>query len=237
MTKSQIQRELRALADPQKASFFQKFFRTGPGEYAEGDKFLGLSVPQMRSVAKKASQLPLNEAIQLLQSPWHEDRLVALIILVEQFRKSDQKAKSQIFKAYLKNRKFINNWDLVDSSASQIVGATLFDQDRSILYQLAKSKSLWDRRIAVLSTFYFIRQNDFSDTLKISELLLNDQEDLIHKATGWMLREAGKKNPRVLRRFLDSFAHQMPRTMLRYSIEKLSLTERRKYMRKKQPRT
>jgi len=236
MTKNQIQRELRALADPKKAAFFQRFFRTGPGEYAEGDKFLGLSVPQVSSVAKKARDLLLLESVQLLKSPWHEDRSLALMILVDQFRRGDQKVQNRIRSAYLKNRKYVNNWDLVDGSAPHILGASLFRQDRNILYQLAKSKSLWDRRMAILSTLYFIRQGDFKDTLKISEILLKDSEDLIHKASGWMLREAGKKNSRVLRQFLDSFADQMPRTMLRYSLEKLSPRERQKYMRKKQPR-
>ncbi|MEZ0390667.1 MAG: DNA alkylation repair protein [Pseudobdellovibrionaceae bacterium] len=232
-TLKQAQREIRSLADSKKTVFFQKFFRTAPGEYAEGDLFLGLSVPQVRSVALKFRELPIPAAFQLLHSKWHEERLLALIILVERYRKCDEKIKKQIASLYLKNRKFVNNWDLVDASAPQILGASLEKSSRALLFRLANSKSLWDRRIAIVSTFHFIRKNDLKDTFKLSQILLKDQEDLIHKACGWMLREAGKKDLGMLRRFLDQHAHHMPRTMLRYSIEKLGTKERLYYMRRK----
>jgi 3-methyladenine DNA glycosylase AlkD len=225
--------EIRNHARPNKAAFFQKFFKTGPGEYAEGDQFLGLSVPQMRSIAKKSKGLNIKETLQLLQSKLHEERLIALILMVEKFRSGDDKVKNEIFKAYLKNRTWVNNWDLVDSSAPQIVGAYLENRDRSLLRKLARSKSLWDRRIAIVSTQYLIRKGEFKDTTEISEMLLKDSEDLIHKASGWMLREVGKRDEKVLKKFLKNHAAHMPRTMLRYSIEKFTPAERAKFMQMK----
>ena len=222
--------ELRALADGEKASFLQKFFRTGKGEYAEGDKFLGITVPVLRAVAGKYRHMPLSQVRTLLKSKWHEERSAALVILVNKFERADESEERAVFDLYLAHTAYINNWDLVDLSAPRIVGAYLLHRPRAVLYRLVKSQSLWERRIAIVSTQYLIRKNDFADTLKLAALLLKDDHDLLHKATGWMLREVGKRDESVLVRFLDKHAHQMPRTALRYSLERLSATERKHYM-------
>ena len=225
-----IKKELRFYADKDRISNYQRFFKTGQGEYGEGDKFLGVTVPNIHIVAKKFLNASFDDLEKLLKSPFHENRLVALFILVGQFEKGDEKCRKKIFTFYLKNRKGINNWDLVDNSAPKIVGAYLANKPKDILYKYAKSKNLWDRRIAIVSTFYFIRENSFDDTIAISEILLNDKHDLIHKAVGWMLREVGKRDVKILEEFLQKHSKNMPRTMLRYAIEKFPETQRKKYL-------
>jgi 3-methyladenine DNA glycosylase AlkD len=230
----QISKELNFLKNPAKVKILQRFFKTGPGEYGAGDKFLGIVVPAQRQVAKKYYQTAtLVDVKKLLASPWHEYRLVGLLILTYKFPHSNDRVKKQIYNFYLQNISRINNWDLVDLSADKIVGDYLFDQpDKKILYHLAKSKNLWARRIAVLATFYFIKQNKFSDTLRLAKLLIRDEHDLLHKAVGWMLREIGKRDQKVLEKFLNQYYHQMPRTMLRYAIERLPVKLKNKYMTK-----
>ena len=223
-------KELRKYADKKKAKVLSRFFKTGPGDYAEGDIFLGVMVPFIRKVLKEFRELPLLDVIILLHSKFHEERLLALLILVHQFNKVDTKAKEKIYKAYLVNTKFINNWDLVDLSASQIVGRFLIDKDRLILYKLAKSPLLWERRIAILATFVFIRLGDFGDVFCIVKLLLCDKEDLIHKACGWMLREVGKRDALAEEKFLLKYCEVMPRTMLRYAIEKFPQEKRKSFL-------
>jgi 3-methyladenine DNA glycosylase AlkD len=225
-----IRADIKNLKRPDRANFLQRFFKTAPGEYAHGDIFYGLSVPESRSIAKKHKDLEFPDLKILLASKVHEERLIALIILCEQFRKADPKAQEKIFKFLMKNRKGINNWDLVDTAAPAIFSVYLFENDRSILPKLAKSKNLWERRIAIMSTFHFIRQGDFADTLKIAKILLNDDHDLIHKAVGWLLREVGKRDVKVEKAFLDKYADKMPRTMLRYAIEKFQEKERKHYL-------
>jgi len=228
---TQIQQELLSKANPDKVKILRSFFKTGKGDYGEGDKFLGLTVPTQRIIAKKYySKLALNEAEQLLHNQYHEFRLTALIILTYKFAQADEQQKTEIFQTYLNNTKYINNWDLVDVTTPQIIGGYLLDKDRSILYKLAKSSHLWERRISILATLAFIRSNQFQDTLKIAELLLNDQHDLIHKAVGWMLREVGKRNQAVEEQFLHKHYKTMPRTMLRYAIEKFDEQKKQKYM-------
>ena len=224
--------KLKKSAKPETKKVLEYFFKTKPGDYAENDIFLGVKVPEMRKIATKYYSLPFKDLEKLLNDKIHEYRFIALIILSENFKKEDEKGKKEIFNFYLKNIRTIDNWDLVDLSAPKIVGAYLGNKDKRILYKLARSKNFWERRIAIVSTFSFIRNNDFFDTLTISELLIDDEEDLIHKAVGWMLRELGKKDKTVLILFLNKFANQMPRTMLRYSIEKFSKAERKKYLKK-----
>jgi 3-methyladenine DNA glycosylase AlkD len=225
-----LQNELAQLGNPEAATILQRFFKTGPGEYAEGDRFRGIKVPVLRAVVKKYSDLELSELEQLLHSEFHEDRLVALLIMVRQFERGDEKLGALIYKLYLKNTSLINNWDLVDSSAPQIVGGYLWERDRKPLYRLARSRGLWERRISILATAFFIRRGDFDDTLAIAEVLLGDRHDLIHKAVGWMLREIGKRSFSTEQEFLERHAAIMPRTMLRYAIEKFPEPERRRYM-------
>jgi 3-methyladenine DNA glycosylase AlkD len=221
---------LRALADPADAEFLQRFFRTGPGEYGEGDRFLGIRVPAIRAVARELVRMPLAETERLLHSPWHEARLLALILLGDAYRRASAAERNAIFRLYLRNAKYINNWDLVDLSAPNIVGAHLADRPRSRLDALARSKKLWERRIAIVATHQFIRAGEFDDTLRVARILLHDAHDLIHKAVGWMLREVGKRDPARLTSFLDEHAHEMPRTMLRYAIERFSVADRKRYM-------
>lgn len=228
-----IKKELRLYADAGKAKHCLRFFKTGPGQYGEGDKFLGVTVPDTHVVAKKFSSASFDDIEKLLSSPHHEDRMTALFILVEQFEKAGAKSRKKIFNFYLKNRKGINNWDLVDSFAYKIVGAYLADKPKDILYKYAHSKNLWERRIAIVSTYHFIRHNSFSDTIAISELLLNDDHDLMHKATGWMLREVGKRDVKILEKFLKKYYKTMPRTMLRYAIERLPEKNRQNYLKSK----
>ncbi len=217
---SDLIKDIQILANPQKAKTFLRFFKTGKGEYGEGDKFLGLTVPSQRLIAKKYKEMELEHIEKVLSSPFHEYRLIALMILIYKFKKADEKDKKIIFDLYLKNTKYINNWDLVDLSAPNIVGNYLLDRDRNILYKLAKSDCLWEKRIAIISTYAFIRNSQFNETLEISKILLNDKHDLIHKAVGWMLREIGKRNVGAEKMFLKENYQQIPRTALRYAIEK-----------------
>jgi len=233
MQSARLQSEFKKLADPVRAKNLARFFKTGSGEYGEHDQFYGITVPEIRRVASQFHQLSLTDIAKLLQSPVHEVRFAALVILVWQFEHGDEAVRQSIYDFYLRHTDQINNWDLVDTSTPKIVGAYLFGQkDRSVLYRLVQSKSIWERRIAVLSTFYFIDHGQFDNSLKLAKLLLKDEHDLIHKAVGWMLREIGKRSESTLREFLDQHAVQMPRTMLRYAIEKFSPPERQKYLQK-----
>ncbi|MBC2716752.1 MAG: DNA alkylation repair protein [Desulfobacteraceae bacterium] len=225
-----IQKELRRLADKKTAVHSQRFFKTGKGEYGEGDLFLGIRVPVLRKTAGKYHDIPLTVSEDLLKSKYHEERLFALIVLVNQFKKGGSDIQKEIYRLYLKYTEFINNWDLVDISASHIVGAFLQKNNRQPLYDLAASKDLWERRISIIATFYFIRRHEFTDALQISEILLKDKEDLIHKAVGWMLREIGKRDLETEERFLKKYYLKMPRTMLRYAIEKFEEKKRLGYL-------
>ncbi|MFO7627202.1 MAG: DNA alkylation repair protein [Candidatus Fermentibacteraceae bacterium] len=221
------------LGNPERALALQRFFRTGPGQYGEGDVFRGITVPVLRDLARRHRDLHLEEAVQLLDSRFHEDRLLALFILIGHFKRVDEPKKAGIFDLYLGRINRINNWDLVDASAEHIPGAFLWDKDRAPLHALSHSKSLWERRIAVISTFHFIRRGDFADTLAISENLLADREDLIHKAVGWMLREVGKRSMDAEEAFLKKHCRTMPRTMLRYAIERFPEELRQAYLKAK----
>ena len=225
-----IKKDLNKLGTKKRAEASAWFFKTGKGEYGEGDVFLGITVPEQRKIAKKYFNLSLNNLKILISSKIHEYRLISLFILINKYKKSDNKDKKKIFNFYLKNTKCINNWDLVDISAPNIVGDYLLSKDKKILYKLAKSKNLWERRISIISTFRFIRENQFKDTLKISEILLNDEHDLIHKAVGWMLREIGKRDQKIEEKFLKKYYKTMPRTMLRYAIEKFEENKRKSYL-------
>lgn len=262
MNLSELKSALKSLANPEKAKTLQRFFKTGKGEYGEGDIFLGIPVPQVRKISKKYLNLTIQEIDSLLESKIHEERLIALLILVEKFKTSrfarstkkynanldgtqesknrsakilDENKKNKIeqrriFDYYLANTKNVNNWDLVDLSAEKIVGEFLNNEDKSILYHLAKSKNIWERRIAIISTFNFIKKRKFGETLAVSEILLKDEQDLIHKAVGWMLREVGKRDKNVLELFLKTHYKEMPRTMLRYAIEKFPEEKRKAYL-------
>lgn len=230
MSANKVRAVLKELANPEIAGHSRRFFKTGRGEYGEGDQFLGIRVPVIRKQLSQFKDLPIGHTLELLKSPWHEERLFALLLLVHQFVKADQENQTTIFNLYLANTKYINNWDLVDSSAAQIVGSFLQNKDRQILYDLAKSPCLWERRIAVMATLHFIRLSDFDDTLALCELLINDQHDLIHKASGWMLREIGKRQIEVEKTFLAKHYKAMPRTMLRYAIERFPEAERKAYL-------
>jgi 3-methyladenine DNA glycosylase AlkD len=230
-TVQDIQAAVRRLADPEKAKILQRFFKTGPGQYGEGDVFAGIMVPMIRKLVRKYHDIPLGDAGELLQSPVHEERLLALFILVEKCRQGDDATRKRIYNLYRKNTRFINNWDLVDLSAERIVGAYLDGTDHAPLYRLARSKSLWERRIAILATFYDIKRGIPDHTLALADVLLADRHDLIHKAVGWMLREVGKRcNPDTLREFLRTRYRNMPRTMLRYAIERFPADERAAYL-------
>ena len=232
MSIKEIQKEVDKNSDKKQAALLQRFFKTGSGEYGEGDVFIGIKVPILRNIAKKNQDVSYKEIKQLLKSKIHEERMISLMILIFKYQKADEKDKSRIFKIYLDNTSNINNWDLVDLTAPQIVGDYLMGKDRSILIQLAKSKNLWERRIAILSTFQFIKNDQFDFSLKISKLLLKDEHDLIHKAVGWMLREIGKRNPVKEEKFLKTHYKIMPRTMLRYAIEKFPDKKRKEYLKK-----
>ena len=227
----ELEKELSSLEDSHTASFLKRFFKTGPGEYGEGDLFRGIRVPVLRKLAKEYQSLTLGETEVLLRSSYHEDRLLALLILVRACLRGDDAVKEKAFDLYLKNTQFINNWDLVDSSAAQIVGAFLWDKNRDVLYRLARSSDLWERRIAIIATFHFIRRCEFTETLKIAEILLAAREDLIHKAVGWMLREVGNRNMNIEEGFLRNHHKRMPRVMLRYAIEKFPEPKRQQYLR------
>jgi len=230
MTAQEAMKKLKSLASPEVAKSAARFFKTGPGEYGEGDIFVGITVPSLRTVSREFRGMPLEEVEALLHSPIHEERHLALMILVLQVEKGDDAQRKAAFDLYVRNIRFINNWDLVDCSAPQIVGGFLMDRSKKPLLSLVKSNSLWERRIAIVSTQHFIRHGDLSETLTISQKLLEDKEDLIHKATGWMLREVGKKDRSVLEGFLDRHATAMPRTMLRYAIERFTPGRRRAYL-------
>jgi 3-methyladenine DNA glycosylase AlkD len=227
-----ILKELKSKKNKEQAKNLSRFFKTGKGHYGEGDIFWGIKVPVQREVVKKFKEASLKDIQELLNSKVHEHRLAGLLILVEKYKKAEN--KREIYDFYLKNTKNINNWDLVDLTAPNIVGSFLLEnkKERKILYSLVKSKNLWERRIAILSTFTLLREKDFKDVLKISEMLLKDEHDLIHKAVGWMLRELGKRDKDVEIEFLEKYCKVMPRTMLRYSLEKFNTKEREKYMKK-----
>lgn len=232
MTAKEIQKELEIYVDPVKKEYLPNFFKTGKGQYGEGDKFLGIVVPNTRLVAKKYKEESFEVIKQLLRSEYHECRLCGLLMLVERFKKSDENGRKEIYDFYLSQTACVNNWDLVDLSASYIVGEYLKDKSRTDLYRLAESTLLWEQRIAVVSTYAFIKSNDFTDIYALSEKLLMHKHDLMRKAIGWMLREAGKRDKEQLICFLDKHCLVMPRTMLRYAIEKFSEDERKYYMRK-----
>lgn len=232
-TAKQVLQALHALGNPARAKTSQSFFKTGPGEYSEGDLFLGIRVPDLRALAKRYTQLPLNEIIALLRSKPHEARLLALLILVYRFQHGDASEQKDIYSIYLANTDRINNWDLVDLSAEHIVGAWLHSRSKKPIYTLARSSSLWERRIAILSTFHDIKKGDPTETLVVAKMFLHDTHDLIHKAVGWMLREVGKRcSLEQEKSFLRAHAATMPRTMLRYAIEKFPEAERRRWLHK-----
>jgi 3-methyladenine DNA glycosylase AlkD len=236
MTVKQIIKELEKYGSPQRAKHSLRFFKTGKGQYGHGDLFYGASVPEMRIIAKKYFYISLGDVQKLLKNKYHECRLVALLILVDKYERSKTDSeKRALYEMYLKNTKYINNWDLVDLSAHKIVGAYIYNHlktETKTLFKLAHSKDLWEKRIAIISTAYFIRENDFDATLNISDVLINDKHDLIHKAVGWMLREVGKRNQDVEEKFLKKYHKHMPRTMLRYAIEKFTEKEKKFYMKK-----
>ena len=221
-----ITSELQALSDDEKREIYPKFFKAGKGEYGEGDRFLGVTVPNIRAIAKQYKNISLNEIRELMQSEWHEVRLCALLIMVEKNKKKDETLRQQLFDLYLSQTDRINNWDLVDLSCRFIVGEYLLDKSRDILYQLAQSPLLWDNRIAIVSTYAFIRKGQLEDTYALSDLMMHHPHDLMHKAIGWMLREAGKRDSERLYDYVMSHRADMPRTMLRYAIEKFSPKER-----------
>ena len=230
MTAKEIQDSLRKLGDPKIAEHSLRYFKTGKGEYGEHDSFLGIRMPVLRAQVKKYRQTPLKDISRLLKSAYHEGRMFALLLLVSKFQSAAEEQKKDIYELYLSHTMYINNWDLVDCSAHLIVGPYLQHKDRKKLYQLADSPSLWERRIAILSTLHFIRQADFYDALRVSEALICDKEDLIHKAVGWMLREVGNRDRRVEDLFLIKHCKEMPRTMLRYAIEKYPEEQRQRYL-------
>ena len=221
-----ITNKLQALSDAEKREIFPKFFKAGKGEYGEGDRFLGVTVPNIRAIAKLHKDISIEEIRELIQSEWHEVRLCALIIMVKKSKKKDEALRKELFNLYLSQTKRINNWDLVDLSCRFIIGEYLLDKSRDILYQLAQSPLLWDNRIAIVSTYAFIRKGQLEDTYALSDLMMQHPHDLMHKAIGWMLREAGKRNPERLYDYVMSHRADMPRTMLRYAIEKFSPKER-----------
>ena len=230
MTLQDIRKKVRKLADKDKAKLLQGYFKTGPGQYGEGDVFLGLTVPVLRKITRECRDTSLVDMMALLRSPIHEERMLALFLLVGAYDRGNDADKKKIYSRYLKSTRFINNWDLVDLSAPNIVGQHLLDKGRQPLYRFAASRDLWKKRIAILATSAFIRQNDFSDTLEISRLLLADDHDLIHKAVGWMLREVGKRDLQAEEKFLKQHYQTMPRTMLRYAIERFPEKKRKKYL-------
>ena len=233
MSLTEIRKEISKQKNPTQAVNLQRFFKTGKGQYGEGDIFYGIKVPEQRMIAKQFKNLALDDLKTLILSKVHEERLIAAFILVDQFKSGDEKKKKIIFNFYIKNRKGINNWDLVDLSAPKIVGAYLIDKEKDLLYKFAHSKDLWEKRISIISTQAFIREHFFEDTLKISEILLNDKHDLIHKAVGWMLREVGNRDMETEEEFLRRHYKKMPRTMLRYAIEKFPEQKRVAYLRGK----
>lgn len=233
MKVKKMQKELKSRSSKEKSKILQGFFKTGPGEYGEGDIFIGVKIPEIRQVAKEHVDISLKECGQLISSKIHEERMLALLILIQKFAKAHETEKSKIYQFYMGNLKYINNWDLVDLSAPHIVGAYLLKRSKKELHILAKSNNLWERRIAIISTFTFIKSNQFSETKKISKMLLADKEDLMHKAVGWMLREVGKRDMKTEEEFLKTHYKKMPRTMLRYAIEKFPEDKRQQYLKGK----
>jgi 3-methyladenine DNA glycosylase AlkD len=233
MTAKEISKRLKKLENKQQAAISRKFFKTGPGEYGEGDIFIGIRVPVLRKLVKDYFELPIKEIQSLLKSPVHEERLLALLLMVRKASGRSDDIKKSIYELYLKNTRFVNNWDLVDASAEHVVGAYLKDKNKSVLYRLAESEDLWERRIAIMSTFHYVKHHDFLETLRISKILLFDRHDLIHKATGWMLREIGKRDLQTEENFLKTHYKKMPRTMLRYAIEKFPESKRQRYLKGK----
>ena len=225
-----IRRRLRELGNAEAAEHAQRFFKTGKGEYGEGDRFIGVRMPVIRALAKELRDIPIARCSALLRDPIHEARLLALIILTLQYKHGTKEMQKQIYTEYLASTTYVNNWDLVDASAHLILGPYLESRPRKPLYQLVRSKNLWERRIAIMATFHFIRGEDFSDTLALAEQVLADPEDLIHKVSGWMLREVGNRDLEALRGFLEQHVQAMPRTMLRYAIEKLPKPERQRWL-------
>ncbi len=230
MAAQEIHNILLASGNREKAAVLQRFFKTGPGEYGEGDVFLGIQVPTLRKLSVQYQNISLSDTGRLLKSSIHEQRLLALLILVRKYSTGNESEKKKIYELYLKSTQFINSWDLVDVTAAHIVGAFLIDKSRKPLYRLAKSDVLWERRISIISTFHFIKHNEFSETLKIAGMLMSDEEDLIHKAVGWMLREIGKRHLPAEENFLRKYYRKMPRTMLRYSIEKFPESKRQSFL-------
>jgi 3-methyladenine DNA glycosylase AlkD len=230
MIVQEIKSRMKKLGSKERAAISRKYFKTGPGEYAEGDVFLGLRAPVLRRLSEEYEGLTLGQVQKLLKSGVHEERLLALLVLVRKFARAGEATRKRIFALYMKNTRYVNNWDLVDTSAEQIVGAYLHDKSRKPIHVLARSRDLWERRISIVSTFYYIKRGSFSETLEIASLLLDDEEDLIEKAVGWMLREVGKRDLASEERFLKKYYKRMPRTMLRYSIERFPEAKRLRYL-------
>ena len=229
----ELKKETKKIADPKRAKLLQGFFKTGKGEYGEGDIFYGITVPESRKIAKKFKGLKFSDIQKLLKSKIHEERLIAILVLVHNFENGNSADQNKIYNFYLESTRYINNWDLVDLSAYKIIGRYLDNKPKTILCELAKSKSLWEKRIAIIATAWFIKNKKFGDTLKISEILLKDEHDLIHKAVGWMLREVGKRDIKTEEKFLKKHYKKMPRTMLRYAIERFPKKRRKFYLNKK----
>ena len=229
-TAGAIRNEIRALGNPAIAAHSQRFFRTGKGEYGEGDRFLGIRVPVIRKQVHRNRDATLAVILALIKSPWHEERLFAVLSLVDRYKRGNESEKGRIYNLYIENLDRINNWDLVDSSAHLIVGPWLESRSRKPLRRMARSKHLWTRRVAIIATFHFIRSEEFDETLAVARILLNDGHDLIHKAVGWMLREVGNRDRRVEERYLQQHYKTMPRTMLRYAIEKFPQRKRKAYL-------
>ena len=227
---SDIKNEMRKIANKEIAEHSQRFFKTGKGQHGEGDIFLGIRVPVLRKIAKKFRRISLSEVSKLLESKFHEERLLSILMLVNLFKSGGEDDQELIYELYLDKTRFINNWNIVDISAGNIVGEFLFEKDKAPLYHLVFSENLWERRIAIVATFYFIKNYEFNDTLKIAEILFTDKEDLIHKAVGWMLREVGKREIKIEEEFLEEHYLKMPRTMLRYAIERFPETRRKMYL-------
>ena len=218
------------LRNARRAEGVARFFKTGPGEYGAGDRFLGIDLPTLRRLVREFAALPLGEVATALASPWHEERLVALLLLVRRYQRGTSRDREAIYRLYMRRRTRVNNWDLVDLSAEHIVGAHLVNGSRTVLTALARSPRLWDRRIAIIATAHYIKRGEFGPTLQLARLLLGDEHDLIHKAVGWMLREVGKRDRAVEEAFLRRHAHRMPRTMLRYAIERFPERLRKRYL-------
>jgi 3-methyladenine DNA glycosylase AlkD len=230
-TAGAVRRDLRKVATSERAALNRWFFKTGPGEYGAGDRFLGVTVPQIRAIARRYESLSLSAIVTLLKSPWHEERLFALLILVSQYARGDESTRRALHQTYVRHIRWVNNWDLVDSSAEMLVGAHLAARSRRPLRRLATSRNVWERRIAMIATYHYIKKGEFEDALAIAQLLVKDEHDLIHKAVGWMLREVGKRDRAVEEKFLRRHAHHMPRTMLRYAVERFPERLRHRYLR------